>query len=415
MKIVRYSWNIKNIKSIYQEISKIKIEYEKRKYQENPEVHKEYRKKKYKKYQENKKKCDKVMHLHNCNRSLYLRSVGLFKQEKYHNLTEELCHPVKSFDTKLYICETCHKHLIKNEIPCHKMAIFPIPDILKDLKKLEKVLISKRILFKKIAIMHGKGEFSKIKGSICNIPIEVANVCNILPRPSVSNGLIVVKLKRDLKYRGHVYFEPVRPHVIYQALIHLKSHNKFYEDISIAKGLSSEDMLKFSDFVEMQGETEKGTAESICNAKENVNESKTEYASVEDPLNIHRTASNETTLVSDIPNIVSNQNIIAPGQGKISVSVLSDEFWEEQAFPYRLPTDKFGYNAPKDIPISPAWYFNQRLLNFNQWFASDADYIFFARSVYELYHLRSSKNFAMHKIANTGNSFYMMYLLWLSS
>ena len=97
------------------------------------------------------------------------------------------------------------------------------------------------------------------------------------------------------------------------------------------------------------------------------------------------------------------------------VSVLSDEFWEEQAFPYRLPTGKFGYNTPKDIPISPARYFNQRLLNFNQWFASDADYIFFARSVYELYYLRSSKNFAMHKIANTGNSFYMMYLLWLSS
>ena len=52
--------------------------------------------------------------------------------------------------------------------------------------------------------MHGKGEFSKIKGSICNAPIETANVCNILPRPAVSNGLIFVKLKRDLKYRGHV-------------------------------------------------------------------------------------------------------------------------------------------------------------------------------------------------------------------
>ena len=95
--------------------------------------------------------------------------------------------------------------------------------------------------------MHGKGEFSKIKESIYNILIEVANVCNILPKPSVSNGLIVVKLKRDLKYRGHVYFEPIRPHVIYQAMIYLKSHNKFYEDISVAKSLSSEDMLKFSD------------------------------------------------------------------------------------------------------------------------------------------------------------------------
>ena len=98
-------------------------------------------------------------------------------------------------------------------------------------------------------------------------------------------------------------------------------------------------MSKFYDFVEMQGETEKGTAESICNAKENVTESETEYASVEDPLNIHRTASNETTLVSNIPNIVSNENIIiAPGQEKTPVSVLSDEFCEEQAFPYLLPT-----------------------------------------------------------------------------
>ena len=40
--------------------------------------------------------------------------------------------------------------------------------------------------------MHGKGEFSKIKGSICNAPIETANVCNILPRPAVSNGLILL-------------------------------------------------------------------------------------------------------------------------------------------------------------------------------------------------------------------------------
>ena len=53
---------------------------------------------------------------------------------------------------------------------------------------------------------------------------------------------------------------------------------------------------------------------------------------------------------------------------------------------------------PQDIPTSPAQYFNQRLLNFNQYFASDADYVFFARSVYEQHHLRLSINFAMHKI-----------------
>ena len=45
----------------------------------------------------------------------------------------------------------------------------------------------------------------------------------------------------------------------------------------------------------------------------------TEYASVEDPLSMHRTASNETTLISQFPNITNEKNvIIAPGQGKNS-------------------------------------------------------------------------------------------------
>ena len=58
--------------------------------------------------------------------------------------------------------------------------------------------------------MGGKGEFAKIKGSICNIPIETANISNILSRPIDSNRLMLVKLKRDLKYSGYVYFKPVR-------------------------------------------------------------------------------------------------------------------------------------------------------------------------------------------------------------
>ena len=43
----------------------------------------------------------------------------------------------------------------------------------KEFKKQEKFLISKGILFKKTALMYVKGEFSKIKGSICNIPLTL--------------------------------------------------------------------------------------------------------------------------------------------------------------------------------------------------------------------------------------------------
>ena len=70
--------------------------------------------------------------------------------------------------------------------------------------------------------MQGKEKFVKIMGSICNIPLEVANTCNILPWTSDSSGLTLVKLKQNLKYRKYVYFEPVNPNVMYRALNYLK-------------------------------------------------------------------------------------------------------------------------------------------------------------------------------------------------
>ena len=53
---------------------------------------------------------------------------------------------------------------------------------------------------------------------------------------------------------------------------------------------------------------------------------------------MQRTGSNEAALVSEIPSIINDKNvIIAPGQEKKPVSILNDEFCEEQAFPYLLP------------------------------------------------------------------------------
>ena len=48
-------------------------------------------------------------------------------------------------------------------------------------------------------------------------------VISPLKEQADSNGLIVVELKRDIKYRGNAYFEPVCPNVIHQALNYLKT------------------------------------------------------------------------------------------------------------------------------------------------------------------------------------------------
>ena len=168
----------------------------------------------------------------------------------------------------------------------------------------------------------------------------------ILPIPTYLNGLIVVKLKRDLKYKGYVYFDPLRLNFIYQALNFLKALNKFCEDISISRGLSSKEMINFSDI-----DKHEDVAESI---HKKIISNETGYGSVEESLSMHRTGLNETAFVSEIPSIINDENVItAPGQRKKPVSVLSDESCKEEAFPYLFPKGKFGCKAPQDIPINP--------------------------------------------------------------
>ena len=150
-----------------------------------------------------------------CNRSLYKRSVTIFKIDKYESSDSNFYFsPVQSFNGNLYICLTCSRKLKskKSQTPCqavgNKLELYNFPQNLPDINRLEKVLISKRLLFKKVVIMP-KGNSPKIKGAICNVPVDAEDVCNVLPRPACSNGLLLLKLKRKLMYRGHVYFKPI--------------------------------------------------------------------------------------------------------------------------------------------------------------------------------------------------------------
>ena len=78
-----------------------------------------------------------------------------------------------------------------------------------------------------------KGQSPKLKGALCTVPIDIGDVCKTLPRPADSNGIVIVKLKRKLQYRSHVYFESLRPNFIMRLLQHLKLNNSLYHDIEI--------------------------------------------------------------------------------------------------------------------------------------------------------------------------------------
>ena len=78
-----------------------------------------------------------------------------------------------------------------------------------------------------------KGQQKKIRGALCNVPVNCDTVCQSLPRPSELTGIILLKLKRKLEYSRHQYCEAVRPAFVKTALQFFKRNDKFYEKVEI--------------------------------------------------------------------------------------------------------------------------------------------------------------------------------------
>ena len=99
------------------------------------------------------------------------------------------------------------------------------------LEKLEQILIAQRIVFEKIVVTP-KGQQKKVSGAICNVPVNCDETCKVLPRPPERSDIVMLKLKRKLKFRGHVYFHAVHPQLIQNALNWLKQKNPLYYNVT---------------------------------------------------------------------------------------------------------------------------------------------------------------------------------------
>ena len=89
---------------------------------------------------------------------------------------------------------------------------------------------------------------------------------------------------------------------------------------------------------------------------------------------------------------------MAPGEGLIPISILTDTHCEKLAHPYLFQMCKFGYKFQRKVELSPVKYLNQRFLSYKQKLLSDSDYIFFAHSVMRKLKLSSRINISMKKV-----------------
>ena len=217
------------------------------------------------------------------------------------------------------------------------MYVDNIPAELASLEKLEQILIAQRIVFEKITVMP-KGQQRKVKGAICNVPVECDETCKILPRPPGRSDIIMLKLKRKLEFRDHVYFQAVCPQFILDSLNWLKLTNPLYNSIAIDINNISANLtsLEQDDSVSSINFDNNEKSSTDTDKKQITNNEDTDER--DDPLNEYTQATNETCLQSVLPDyhvtIQNNKNCslgnevynIAPGENKHPVSIMKNPY-----------------------------------------------------------------------------------------
>lgn len=142
-----------------------------------------------------------------------------------------------------------------------------------------------------------KGQQRKIKGVIFNVPVECVETCRVLPCSSSSSGIMLLKLKRKLEFRGHVYFQAACLQLLLNALNWLKNNNPWYKNVTIDQGNIDETMtlLQPHEDNSVPGVNDKGVTD--IESSSNVLGDKADEE-IKDPLNEHRLPISETCLES---------------------------------------------------------------------------------------------------------------------
>ena len=109
---------------------------------------------------------------------------------------------------------------------------FPVKPEFFDLNELECRLLAPRLPFKKL-MQAPRGRQFKIHGNVVNVPAEVSDTVNMLPRLPSETGTIKVNLKRRLQYKSSALSLSVRPYKVVQAANWLISNSSLYRQEGI--------------------------------------------------------------------------------------------------------------------------------------------------------------------------------------
>ncbi|XP_069378951.1 uncharacterized protein [Paralichthys olivaceus] len=329
-----------------------------------------------------------------CNRSKFVKNVHLVAScltGKYVHVCDTECSPtctVPQERQQEWICHTCNSHLRRGSMPsiavANELELAPIPPELGELNVLERQLIAKVLPFAKIIALP-KGQQRAVHGAVVCVPSEVSATVNCLPRPSGEAQLLQVKLKRNIKYKGHQYFYTVNMRNVLAGLHTLKEMHSEYEDITIDESATFN-----SDDQPVEAEA---NGEQADQSKSDPEKDKEELR----PGLALDTCMQPPDIAQDILSYGEGIFSIAPAQGNKPVGFFAIPKLEAMAFPVQFPTGQNTLDEVRQINVSPSMYFNARLFSADNRFAMDQTYLFFSQFVTETHIAKNSMSIQLRK------------------
>nr|XP_034326027.1 uncharacterized protein LOC105328140 [Crassostrea gigas] len=286
--------------------------------------------------------------------------------DKYLHECSESC-PKECTKSSLWICYTCHRKILSGKAPAEAsvngMILEDIPSELAKLNSLEQHLIAIHIPFMKImALPHGQQK--NIHGPVICVPSDMKKAAS-LPMHQDENLLLRVKLKRKLNYKGYFEYQFVNTNNVMSALSYLKENNQWYKNMTIESTI--EEGIAGSEEI----------PDDNVNSKDNVED--------EDEMVAFDTCLQPNDVAQEVlDHYFDDVYDIAPGEGKNPVRMLQEPGNEAKAFPCHFPSGRFSWNEERSEKLTLSRYFNNRLMNADNRFAKDSNYIFFSQYMSEL-------------------------------
>ncbi|KAK6167006.1 hypothetical protein SNE40_021119 [Patella caerulea] len=339
----------------------------------------------------------------------------------------------------LWICFTCDSKIKSGKIPAEsvKNNLDPglVPKQLECLNSLEAHLIALNIPFMKMVNLAKTKQF-KVSGETVCIPNNINEVTKVLPRSESSDQLIRLKLKKRITHKSYYQYEFVSKTKLRDALLFLKENNQYYTEVEFDKTWNFEtdiegkgdnsnleqlkpDTLNNSDTLENETDSLPDidmpldelhgllSPVALCNSKTRQDDTDS-LPDIDMPLDeLHgpllSTCLQPVDLAQDILDNTDSIFSISPTENKNPVRILTDKTNEALCFPTLFPTGQNTFSDNRDERITLGRYLHCRLMNVDNRFAKNTDYIFYAQYLYELSQVVSSVSIALRKTKSGGN------------